>query len=230
MWHRGLRYKLKHYGIGSKLLDLLENYMIYRRERVSINDSFLNTLFTNAGVPEWSVLGPIMFLIYINDIADNLVSITWLFADDTSLSSSSRQPIEIEDNLNKDLSEINNWSQKCIVKFNPSKTEVLLISIYFIPPEIHINFAKQNLEFSDFHKHVGVTFSANGKRTKDPSKTGALLISNSLIPPDIHIKFANEKLEFSDFHNYVGVTFSANGKWTKKIETIRDTAMLRCTL
>ena len=128
VWHRGLIYKLKHYGIGGKLLALLENYISDRHQCVFINASLSNTLFTNAGVPEGSVLGPIMFLIYINDSADNLVSITRLFADDTSLSSSSRDPSEIEDTLNKDLSEINNWSQKWLVKFNPSKTEVLLIS------------------------------------------------------------------------------------------------------
>ena len=117
-------------------------------------------------MPQGSVLGPIMFLIYINDIADNLVSIA-LFADDTSLSSSSRDPTEIEDTLNKDLGEINNWSQKWLVKFNPAKTEVLLISNSLIPPDIHINFANENLELSDFHKHLGVIFSANGKWTKN---------------------------------------------------------------
>ena len=166
VWHRGLIYKLKHYGIGGKLLDLLENYISDRHQCVFINASLSDTLFTNAGVPQGSVLGPIMFLIYINDIADNLVSITRLFADDTSLSSSSRDPNEIEDTLNKDLSEINNWSQKWLVKFNPSKTEVLLISNSLIPPDIHINFANENLELSDFHKHLGVIFSANGKWTK----------------------------------------------------------------
>ena len=166
VWHRGLIYKLKHYGIGGKLLDLLENYISDRHQCVFINASLSDTLFTNAGVPKGSVLGPIMFLIYINDIADNLVSITRLFADDTSLSSSSRDPNDIEDTLNKDLSEINNWSQKWLVKFNPSKTEVLLISNSLIPPDIHIQFANENLELSDFHKHLGVTFSANGKWTK----------------------------------------------------------------
>ena len=120
-------------------MHLLENYITDRHQCVFINASLSNTLFTNAGVPQGSVLGPIMFLIYINDIADNLVSITRLFADDTSLSSSSRGPNEIEDTLTQDLSEINNWSQKWLVKFNPSKTEVLLISNSLIPPDIHIN-------------------------------------------------------------------------------------------
>ena len=58
---------------------------------------------TNAGVPQGSVLGPLLFLLYVNDIADNLLSLTRLFADDTSLSYSSQSPYTIEDVINSDL-------------------------------------------------------------------------------------------------------------------------------
>jgi hypothetical protein len=61
---------------------------------------------TNAGVPHRSVLGPLLFLLYVNDIADNLLSLTRLFADDTSLSYSSQSPYTIEDVINSDLESI----------------------------------------------------------------------------------------------------------------------------
>jgi hypothetical protein len=61
---------------------------------------------TNAGIPQGSVLGPLLFLLYVNDIADSLLSLTRLFADDTSLSYSSQSPYIIEDVINSDLESI----------------------------------------------------------------------------------------------------------------------------
>ena len=81
---------------------------------------------TDAGVPQGSVLGPLLFLLYVNDIADNLLSLTRLFADDTSLSYSSQSPYTIEDVINSDLESISIWSKQWLVNFNPQKTKAMV--------------------------------------------------------------------------------------------------------
>ena len=76
----------------------------------------------SAGIPKWSVLGPLLFLIYINDIREKLFSLSRLFADDTSFGYSSQNVVEIENIINHDLCELNTWSSKWLMSFNPDKT------------------------------------------------------------------------------------------------------------
>ena len=78
-------YKLKCNGIDGKVYTILENYLCNRQQRVLLNGQSSDWLNVNAGVPQGSVLGPLLFLIYINDLTDNLVSVSKLFADDTSI-------------------------------------------------------------------------------------------------------------------------------------------------
>ena len=75
-----------------------------------------------AGVPQGEVLGPLLFLLFINDIADDMQSLVILFADDSSLMFSSTNPLEVEDRLNLDLHVLDNWAKQWLVDFNPQKT------------------------------------------------------------------------------------------------------------
>ena len=83
VWHDVLVFKLKTYGII--LLLLIESYLLSRQQRVILNDKCSDWSFITAGVPQGSVLGPLFFLIYTNDLVDDLSSDANLFADDTSL-------------------------------------------------------------------------------------------------------------------------------------------------
>ena len=83
VWHTGLLLKLKTYGVEGKLLKWFESYISSRKQCVFINNSKSPLVNTNAGVSQGSVLGLLLFLLYVNDIADNLLSLTRLFADDT---------------------------------------------------------------------------------------------------------------------------------------------------
>ena len=85
VWHQGLLYKLKQNGISGNLLEILTGFLKDRKQRVVLNGQ--NSLWANikAGVPQGSILGPLLFLIYVNDLPDNQSTNVKLFADDTSL-------------------------------------------------------------------------------------------------------------------------------------------------
>ena len=85
VWHKGIIFKLKQNGISGKLLSVLSDFLKDRKQRVILNWQVSSWTDVNAGVPQGSILGPLLFLIYINDLADGLSSNAKLFADDTSL-------------------------------------------------------------------------------------------------------------------------------------------------
>jgi hypothetical protein len=88
VWHRGLLHKLKAYGINGNLFDWFHSYLNEREQRVVIKNASSSFTTILGGVPQGSGLGPLLFIIYINDIADKLASLTRLFADDTSFNCS----------------------------------------------------------------------------------------------------------------------------------------------
>ena len=85
VWHQGLLVKLKQNGISGNLLMLFENYLHNRKQRVVLNGSFSDYSVIESGVPPGSVLGPLLFLIYINDLEKNIKSNIKFFADGTIL-------------------------------------------------------------------------------------------------------------------------------------------------
>jgi hypothetical protein len=116
-----------------------------------------------AGVPQGSVLGSLLFLLFINDIADDNQSLVRLFADDSSLILSSTNPLEVEDRLNLGLQVLDDWAKQWLVDFNPQKTEYMVISFQQNINQINLKFNSENLNQVDNHKHLGVTISSNGK-------------------------------------------------------------------
>ena len=85
VWHQGLLYKLECIGVTGDLLRWFQSYLHNREQRVIIHGSSSQWGKIPAGVPQGAVLGPLTFLIYINDITENIKSNIKLFADDTSL-------------------------------------------------------------------------------------------------------------------------------------------------
>ena len=97
----------------------MENYLSNRQQRVLLNGQSSDWLDINAGVPQGSVLGPLLFLIYINDLSDSLISVSKLFADDTSLFLTVHDIKQSAKYLNRDLNTIKNWAFQWRMSFNP---------------------------------------------------------------------------------------------------------------
>ena len=118
--HKGLLFKLKSYG---NTLKRIESYLVDRVQRVVLDGFYSSFKPISAGVPQGSVLGPSLFLLYINDIADNLVNNIRLFADGTSLFIIvDMDPNEPTMSQTSDLDQIDTLAFTWGVDFNPSKT------------------------------------------------------------------------------------------------------------
>ena len=119
VWHNGLIFKLKQNGLTGDLLNILINFLKERKQRVVINGQHSKWSNISAGVSQESILGPFHFLIYINDLFNNLSPNLKLFADDTSLFSVVHDMKQSGINLNDDLEKITNWAFQWKMSFNP---------------------------------------------------------------------------------------------------------------
>ena len=161
VWHKGLLYKLKKAGISGNLLAWFANYLSDRYQQVVIRGQNSEKGLIKAGVPQGSVLGPLLFLIYINDITNITNCNIKLFADDTSLY------IEFDDNqtatdqLNTDLTNIQSWADQWLVNFSPPKTKLMTCSFKKSNRSIAKNVTFNNTVLTSVkcHKHLGLILS-----------------------------------------------------------------------
>ena len=123
VWHDGLIFKLKQNGVEGKMLNLLQNYLTDRKQRVVLNGMESEWGAIKAGVPQGSVLGPLLFLVYINDLEDGIRSNIKFFADDTSLFSIVNDPKVSARDLQHDLDLITKWAHQWKMSFNPDPTK-----------------------------------------------------------------------------------------------------------
>ena len=162
VWHSGLLYKLKRVGIVGDLHEWFSDYLTDRYQRVVIQGQSSSWGKIHAGVPQGSVLGPLMFLIYINDLVDLVRSNIKLFADDTTLYLNIDDPINAAETINSDLSDIDQWSKDWLVTFNASKTDSMLVSRKVNqlnhPPILFQGHTLQNITQ---HKHLGLTIRSD---------------------------------------------------------------------
>ena len=163
VWHKGLLFKLKNVGISGCLLQWLSSYLSGRKQRVVIPGASSDWAYIQAGVPQGSILGPLLFLLYINDIVVNINANVKLFADDTSLYLIVDDPNETANILNNDLETIHKWAETWLVKFNPSKSESLLLSRKNIT-NLHPPLVMNNVHIKEVthHKHLGLFLSRDG--------------------------------------------------------------------
>ena len=119
VWHEGLIFKLQQNGIEGQLLNLLANYLSNRKQRVVLDGCNSDYHGIQSGVPQGSVLGPLLFLVFINDLEKDIKSKVKFFADDTMLFDIVKDPYLPARDLNLDLVNIQNWVYQWKMSFNP---------------------------------------------------------------------------------------------------------------
>ena len=126
MPHQRLLLKLKAHGIGNGMINWIEKWLIGRRQRVVVDGEVSNWKAVLSGVPQGSVLGPILFLIYINDLDDDITSKVLKFADDTKVFRKIKTDADRQ-HLQDDLNKLIEWSEKWKMLFNFGKCKCLHI-------------------------------------------------------------------------------------------------------
>ena len=122
--HQRLMAKVRALGIVGKVADWIEAWLSNRRQRVVVSGTPSGWSVVTSGVPQGSVLGPLLFLIYINDIDTGIISKMSKFADDTKLGINAANPTAVTE-LRRDLARIGEWSETWQMPFNTSKCKVL---------------------------------------------------------------------------------------------------------
>ena len=123
VWHEGLIFKLKCNGISGPLLNFFISYFKSRHQRVVLNGIQSDWKGLEAGVPQGSVLGPLLSLVYINDLPENIKANMKLFADDSSLFIRVSDVLKSHQILENDLRTIEKWGHQWKMVFNPYITK-----------------------------------------------------------------------------------------------------------
>ena len=159
--------KLKHYGVKGTSLNLLKSYLSNRPQIVSYNNTISNKLSIETGVPQGSILGPLLFIIYLNDII-NACSLfrPVIYADDTALLTTlelSTNPTQnIQTNLNDELEKINMWFKVNKLSLNQNKTKAMLFHpSQKKPVNIDIMIEGKRIEIVKEFKYLGITLDSH---------------------------------------------------------------------
>ena len=161
VWHKGLLAKLEQIGISGAFLDIFVSYLSNRRQCVVIEGTKSDMIEIQAGVPQGSRLGPLLFLLYINDIVEGLESEISIFADDCSFLASGTDPNETAEILNRDLIKISNWANKWKINFNAGKTKDIIFSSKVLNNSPPLVFNQTIINRVNTHRHLGVYITSN---------------------------------------------------------------------
>ena len=190
--HARLCRKIEAHGIKNNLLIWLKNFLSDRTQAVVINNQSSSTKNVTSGIPQGSVLGPILFLMYINDISENIDSFIKIFADDTKIFKAITCKSDNE-SLQSDLDRLVAWSNKWQLPFNVAKCKI----IHFGTKNSNAKYQMENtqVEVDTIEKDLGITFDNRMKFSnhvhaivaKANSRVGILRRNFCNLTPDIFL-------------------------------------------
>ena len=182
VWHEVLLFK-SCFGINCPPLTLIKSFLSSRFQRVVLNGQTSNWKEVLAGVPQGSILGPLFFLIFINDIPEGIQSIIKIFADDTSIFSVMKDNYRDSAILSEDLNLLSNWAFRWKMSFNPDllkqAKEIVFSKKRFITQLPFLVFTNNAISSTDSHKHL----QSWPKIMAKTAKNGVVLDTTSNVQP-----------------------------------------------
>ena len=156
--HNELLFKLKSMGISGGLWLWFKSYLSNCQQCVKINNKYSHLLPVLSGIPQGSILGPLLFLVYVNDIPDHISnSLLYLFADDTKCLKTISDPADTIQ-LQDDINSLSHWSEQWSLLFNPTK----IVQISFKPNlQTSYTIGTSLITKVESHKDLGIILSSN---------------------------------------------------------------------
>ena len=158
--HLRLLNKLKAYGCEEKVLAWIKGFLIGRTQTVSVRNSSSAKADVVGGVPQGSVLGPLLFILYINDLPNHVKSSMQMFADDTKIFTTVNTTQDLS-KLQEDLSALQKWSEKWLLRFNADKCKTMHFGSSNLNGVYKMNDI--NLQKIDMEKYLGVFITKDCK-------------------------------------------------------------------
>jgi hypothetical protein len=202
--HTRLLYKLEGYGIGGLALQWVKNWLTNRKQQVVVEGEKSKETYVTSGVPQGSVLGPILFLIYINDLPERVQSQVRIFADDTIL----YRPISTPQDavaLQKDLNHLVDWEQEWLMEFHPLKCQVIRVTRSKTPLATNYLVHNHQLEVVPSAKYLGITISEDLTWNKHISQVSSKA-SRTLGLVKRNLKISSPKIKEQAFNALVKPT------------------------
>ena len=166
VWHADLLHKLKSYGISGQIFGVISSFLSNRQLWVVLDGKSSQEYPVNAGVPQGSILGPTLFLLYINDLPDDVICDIAIYADDITLyskcdqASDLWQQLELASELESDLWDTVDCGKKWLVDFNAGKTQLVSFDRSNDNGSIDVKMGGSILEEKSLFKILGLTFSS----------------------------------------------------------------------
>jgi hypothetical protein len=236
VWHPGLLHKLRTFGISDSLHDWFSSYLTGRSQKVVIGGEESTIKYTNAGVPQGSILGPLLFLIFINDIVDDLENEIFLFADDASLMNIFEHLLQASASINRDLQRLSNWATTWRVTFSPVKSTFMLISRKQTKSKPIIRMDNKEIEQVNHMNYLGITLTSNMSwniqiekmSSKASKRIGLLFKMKDKLPRSAKMKYYVSFIRpILEYGNVLYDNCTAHESHT--IELVQRRAALLCT-
>lgn len=160
--HDILIYKLRHYGIRGKALNWFQDYLTNRKQFVSIKGRDSRQKLITCGVPQGSLLGPLLFILYINDLPNSSQALSFIcFADDTNLFLTDRDPHNLVNTINLELTHVQSWIFANKLSLNIDKTHYMLFSNTLTELPNNVNIHNTELKKVDNTKFLGLSIDSD---------------------------------------------------------------------
>ena len=159
--HEALVFKLRQLSVGGPFLSILTEFLSNKLQRVVANGQFNEYRNVISGVPQGSVLGPLLFILYTHDMWFGLKNMLVSYADDTTLLARIPSPnmrSDVAESLNRDLSKISTWCNLWVMRLNPNRTQSMIVSRSrtAFPPYPDLLVGSTSLNSCDSFKILGI--------------------------------------------------------------------------